>query len=106
MPVDLLLRAGALHLERRDGHTVGLEEPVATLARVDLDDAQQLRVNAVDVVALVEGVHDDLPVAVDGFAHVHDGGELVEVVGRQQLGHFGTKELGERRRARDRDSRR
>ena len=28
-----------------------------------------------------------------GFADIHDGGELVEVVGREQLGHLGAEEL-------------
>ena len=52
---------------------------------------EQLGMDAVDVVALFEGVHDDLPIAVDGFADIHHGGELVEVVGRQQLGHLGPR---------------
>ena len=41
--------------------------------------------DAVDVVALFEGVHDDLPIALDRLADIHHGDELVDVVGLEQL---------------------
>ena len=51
-----------------------------------------------DVVALLEGVDDDLPVAVDALANVEHGDHLVEVVRLDQLVDLGAEELGEGRR--------
>ena len=61
-------------------------------------DLEQLRVDRLDVVALLERVDDDLPVAVDGLAHVEHRDHLVEVVRLDQLVGIGAEELGERHR--------
>ena len=52
--------------------------------------------DAVDVVALFESIHDDFPVAVQGFPDIHHGDHLVEMVGRQEFGYLVAQELTER----------
>ena len=94
--VDLLFGSGADDVERGHRHAVLFEEPVPAGGRVDVDHPQQLRVDAVDVVTLLERVEDHLPVAVDGLGHIHHGDHLVQMVGRQQGGDLVADELGQR----------
>ncbi len=83
-PRDLILHAGAHHLERSHCGAVVFEEPVPGGLRVDVQHLQQLRMDAVDVIALFEGVHHDFPVALDGLGDIHDGGERLDVVGLEK----------------------
>jgi hypothetical protein len=96
-PLDLILRIGVRHLERRDGDLVIVPEPVAGRRRIDGDHTEQLGVDPLDVVTLLKGVHDDFPVAVHALAHVQNRHHLVEVVRLHELEDLVAEELGERR---------
>ena len=52
--------------------------------------------NAVDMVALFEGVHDDFPVAVKWLTDIHHRDHLIQVVGRQHVGDLVADPLRQR----------
>ena len=95
-PLDLLLGCCPYDLEGRHGDGVVLEEVVAGGLRLDIEHRQQLRVDAVDVVALVEGVHHHFPVAVQRLADVHHRRHQFQVVRGQDRHRVLTDPLRQR----------